>query len=197
MFNQREEPKTVKLIDSDVIDNLVRTLLFDSTDGDDKILNNRLLELHKYLLGVSKSKNKSQEVGILWDIISNNYVLLIGSENSIDMYSDDKARYLLNNTICCSLVFLHNHPKCSSFSYKDFDTFCSTSNILAMTAVCNDGRIHIMKKLIPYQFNGGSILFEYNKKHDETDKGMPYIFKNHSKLGLLYRCSVTRVQKGK
>lgn len=183
-FKQRKTSRSVTLITNNIIDNIPKTRMFDS----DTDKNNRLYELHKYLLRYSMRKNKSCEVGILWNIISDKFIVIKGTENGISLRSNNQANGWLEYSYKNSLVFLHNHPRNSIFSFVDLQSFCDYETIVAMTAVCNDGRIHMMRK--ETNFNPGIINLVYSDALNHSKSGINEIIRNASRLGLLYRCSV-------
>lgn len=184
-FKQRRTSRNVTIITDDIINRISKTRMFDM-DADK---NNRLYELHRYLLRYSMSKNESCEVGILWNIISDEYIVIKGTENGISLRGDSKANNWLEYSYKNSLVFLHNHPRNSIFSFMDLQSFCDYETIVAMTAVCNDGRIHMMRK--ETDFNSGAVNLMYSNALNHSKSGINEIIKNASKLGLLYRCSVS------
>ena len=173
------------MIDERTIEKISKTKLFN-----DNKLNDKLFKLHKELLRIAKNKNDSNEVGILWNIMTDEYVIERGNDTGINMRNNTKMMRMLDESYCNSLVFIHNHPRNSCFSFVDLKSFCDYDALIAMTAVCNDGRIHIMRK--EADFNPNTISVEYNEYVKRNMSGISNIIKNASKLGLLYRCSVTR-----
>ena len=184
-FNQRRVSRNVTLIDEGTIEKIAKTRVFDKDE-----LNNKLYQFHKKLLFTAKNKNKSNEVGILWNILTDEYVIVMGTENGINICSSQRMASMLNTGYSNSLVFMHNHPRNSGFSYIDLNSFCEYNAIVVMTAVCNDGRIHAMRKEIG--FNPDIVSLEYNKYVQKNMSGMSNIIKNAPKLRLFYKCSVAR-----
>ena len=183
-FNQRLSRRNVTPITDETINRLVKTHLFESN----RKLNSKLYSLHQYLLRYAMYKNKSCEVGILWNYLDDEYIIIKGTENGINVH--DKAVHMLHNGIANSLVFMHHHPKNSIFSYRDLHSFCSEDSIIAMTAVCNDGRIHTLRK--EWGFNSDAVEIAYDNALDQKKSGIKEILKNAKKLKLMYRCSVPR-----
>ncbi len=185
-FKQRLSRRNITPITDEVIKRLAKTRLFES----DNILNTKLYELHQTLLTYAKNKNNSCEAGILWAFKGNEYVIIKGAENGIDLYGNERAKVLLNTSNDYSLVFMHNHPKNSNFSYKDLHSFCNNYPILAMTAVCNDGRIHLLRK--EGGFQPTIVKMAYNDAFDSGKNGIREVLNHAAQLKLMYRCSIPR-----
>lgn len=185
-FNQRPSRRNVTPITDELINRLPKTKLFDSN----VFLNNELYKLHQKLLAYSKNKNNCCEVGILWNYTINKYVIVKGTENGINLHENYSANLLLRDSYYNSLIFIHNHPKNSIFSFRDLHSFCNEDCIVAMTAVCNDGRIHILRK--EEGFNSNAVEIAYNNAFEKGRSGIREVLNNASKLRLMYRCSVPR-----
>lgn len=184
-FSQRKASRNVTLITDAVIDRITKTEIFE-----DNVLDNKLYNLHRKLLWYAKENNGSREVGILWNYITDDYTIAVGTDSSINMNESPKMIEMMLKSYNNSLIFMHNHPKNSTFSYRDLMSFCDYAPILAMTAVCNDGRIHVMKK--ESNFDARNIKIEYNKYVRSGNRGVPEVIRNASRLGIIYRCSVPR-----
>ena len=60
---------------------------------------------------------------------------------------DDKDIYaLVNSRHIMNVVVMHNHPRNTPFSSQDINTFADYETIYMMTAICNDGKIHMLRK---------------------------------------------------
>lgn len=175
-----QKRKRKMLITPDIIDKVPCTKIFGMNSEE-----NRYIQcLHKELLQVSMRKNKSNEVGFLVDVTTWNKIVLFGNEHGIimDMYPD--AKTLLENAPNRHLIFLHNHPNNSCFSGKDLSSFCRHNSLALITAIQNDGNIHVLAKNINFYPN--ATLFEYNKGV-ERQKGVENVLQQTQRLGILYK----------
>lgn len=94
-----------------------------SVDEFDEEENEKIQQLHKQLLALAKTKNKSNEVGFLINLVNWSYIVIYGTENGISLASQEEAKELICTAPQKSLVFLHNHPKKFYFFGKRFRVF--------------------------------------------------------------------------
>lgn len=183
-------PDTITLITDEVIKSITKVRLFEGREQANQA-NERLYEINKQLLRTAKNKNRSFEVGGLWNLMDDSVYWVRGKKNGIAFESNNIAYNLIRNGPCRSLVAIHNHPRNGMFSTTDIRTFAYRDSIYAMLAICNDGTIYTMYKL--ENFNRESFLYYYNS----LDTGGTYsriktMAKNAGKLNIVYRCSVRR-----
>lgn len=174
-----------QLITQSVIDSIPCTKLFDFTPE----MNEYVQLLHKELLTYAMKRNSSNEVGFLVDLTTWQVLRLVGDEMGISLAGFPAARHWLKEAFPGSLMFMHNHPNNSCFSYMDLNSFCSNYSLRLMTAIGNNGNIHVLAK--GPGFCDTAVLFEYNK-HAGGNKGMQYVLSHCTALGLRYkfgRCS--------
>lgn len=183
-FHQRKSRRTPTPITNETISRIAVASLFDN----DTSKNERLYELHQILLTYAMQKNRHREVGLLWNLLNDSYILIKGSENGISLRENREASLLLNTPYDNSLVFLHNHPKNSIFSFMDLHSFCSYPSLAAITAICNDGRIHLLRKEI--NFNPDTVRIAYNEFLQKGQNGIKGVLQKGTLLGLYYKCSV-------
>lgn len=148
--------------------------------------------MHQKLLRDSKEKNKSCEVGYFWNLCNIDEVYKIqGNVNGIRLSDDIKLYRFMKYAPQCSIVIMHNHPRNGLFSGADLISFSNFKSIYAMTAVCNDGTIYMMKKT--EKFSPFLLLKYYNESiGNGMYSGMKNVAKNANKIGIVYRCSVKR-----
>ena len=190
--------KNITIITDDIIEAIAKIEAFDSPQ-----INDDLYVLHKKLLSISKNKNKSQEVGIFWNLANpNEYYTILGSMNGINMNDKNEVKQLVTYGSICSIAVLHNHPRNGLFSSKDIHSFADYDSIYLMTAVCNDGTIYMMRKeqnfnplLLVEYYNYG--VTKYITENNTTNtkpyySGIKYVAKHAKKIGITYKCSVKR-----
>lgn len=120
-----------------------------------KSLNNLIRTMHIRLLqeaSLRKDGHKYDEVGILMELVEPyNCIKVYGEVNpgtgisSIDPKSSDFVNYIGKHTKN-QLLFMHNHPNNSCFSYGDLYNFIVTDEIFTITAVGNSHGVHSMWK---------------------------------------------------
>lgn len=65
-----------------------------------------------------------------------------------------------------SLIFIHNHPKNSTFSEVDLKSFLVADSLLMITVVCNSGRVYSLTK--GHGFDVFKAISYYNYIYDKT-----------------------------
>ena len=66
-----------------------------SVDEFDEEENEKLQQLHKQLLSLAKTKNESNEVGFLINLMDWSYIVIYGTENGISLGSQEEAKELI------------------------------------------------------------------------------------------------------
>ena len=175
------QKRTTKLmITQDTIDRVPCIRLFEFTTEEEKFIQH----LHKEVLIYAMNKNESNEVGILVDMRTWESILIKGNRNSIDMGNSERARELLKTAPNRSLIFLHNHPNNTIFSSNDLRSFCANESLFMMTAICNNGNIHVLAK--GFNFSPAAVMLAHNKGVSEN-KGIQNMIKQSRHLGVLYK----------
>lgn len=86
-------------------------------------------------------------MGYFWNLCDIDAVYKIkGSQNGIILADNPEVYRFIRNVPVCSVVVIHNHPRNGLFSAADLMSFSDFNSIYAMTAICNDGTIYMMKK---------------------------------------------------
>lgn len=154
--------------------------IFDNGGKKDKLIQ----DIHKGILKFSMSRNNNGEVGVLLSLLDFKVKYkMSGDKTFIDSSSDTKYTNLVINSRNLSLMFLHNHPNNSGFSYADLKTFIMTPSIGVISVVCNNGCVHVLEKLENVDYAG--VLYYYNK-HYSRNQGVSYILDNAKRFKLWY-----------
>jgi hypothetical protein len=114
-------------------------------------------ELAEYLLQTAKNRNDSNEIAITCDIaktdITQGTVRILeqvgvcyGSQNETDLWSDSNTASIISRAKDITIVNLHNHPSCSTFSINDISIFLRETALKMMVIVGNDGELYYMSK---------------------------------------------------
>lgn len=188
-FEKLQRRKTIYPITIESINRVPCSRILDNGGKVDK----KIQEFHKKLLKIAKDKNNSKEMGMLINIETWEYVILKGTENRVSIFQSPKSRDFYDCAGTASLMFIHNHPDNSHFSYKDFESFVNDDKLVLATAICNNGNIHFMQKVYPFYKEG--ILYLYNQFYFKEKGKNTSVIKTlqHSReYGLIYgfrRCS--------
>lgn len=95
----------------------------------------KLQAAHKELLRSVSEYDVGTEVGVVCDLGMVPIQKVVGIDGHIDIPSCKKEH-----------IVIHNHPSCEIFSESDLLSFLSRSELNAMTAVGNDGRVYFIRK---------------------------------------------------
>ena len=185
---KRGKDSAITIIQPEVIQKIAKIKLFNQREMDAA-----LYKLHQDLLTISMKKNKSCEVGFFWNLMEPDTVYkLRGDETCISLSSNKEIRNWIKTAPVNSIVVMHNHPRNGLFSGADLKSFATYNSIYAMTAVCNDGTIYMMKKT--EKFDPFALMMYYSNGITEGKEysGIKYVAKNAHKIGIEYRCSVRR-----
>ena len=117
-----------------------------------KPISNHLSDSEQYMIQTfsqavlmhSMYDNNSNEVGLVYNVLNNKWEWFFGSINSVK--TNKNYSKTLNSELEHSLIFIHNHPSNSGFSFKDFKNFFDSNTYYMMIAVQNNGSLHILKK---------------------------------------------------
>ena len=179
-----------------------------------KVLNELIRDTHMQLLqkaALRTDGHRYDEIGILMELVEPyGYETITGQVNpvtgvsSVDPMDERFVKYLAlhsNN----QLLFMHNHPNNSNFSYGDLYNFIITDEIKVITAIGNLHGIYSMWKEAEFDKNRAfqymnSLLKSKNHmssdiakiKHDVATE----LIKNASKINIGYRYTESRNWKG-
>jgi hypothetical protein len=164
IFSQQSRKKK-----QNITDETIQKMRVVEIKGFDREELEKINRLQKEVLCESEKNNKSNEVGILLNLLDWTYVVVYGNETGISLRQNDKAKRLLLMAPGHSLIFLHNHPKNSGFSERDIETFLTADTILMMSVACNNGRQYFLKK--EADFDKNFALQFYEKIFEDTENG--------------------------
>lgn len=77
-------------------------------------------------------------------------IVFYGNYYKIKVSEDSRYINAVANAKGRNLIFMHNHPSGSSFSYEDIHTFVNEKAIQIITAIGNNGRIYVISKGLFY-----------------------------------------------
>lgn len=115
-------------------------------------------ELAEYLLKTAKEENNSNEISLTLDLNDNHNIedgiltilnktgVCYGTKHDTDLFSDALSMHLIRAAKDVTIVNLHNHPSCSSFSTTDLSFFLRESSIKMMVVVGNSGELYYLSK---------------------------------------------------
>ena len=131
-------PNNITLVTEESINNL-KYHNFDTKGTEySKLYNTQMLEISKKLLSFAKDKANSTEVISLIRNDNFKYTLFTNySYNSIILPDNVINRLKLTKN---QFTLIHNHPKNSGLSLRDFILFLSYRNIQSIMAIANNGR---------------------------------------------------------
>lgn len=178
----------------------------------DNSLNNLIRITHMKLLEASMlrhDEHRYDEVGILMELVEpyqyEVYFGKVDEKTGISSIKSNDSRFLayIAKHSKEQLMFMHNHPNNSCFSYGDLCNFILTDEIKIITAVGNSHGVHSMCK--DKNFNKNETIkylkiatSKINLKDNTEDIGKKRdrivldIIKNISKLGIKYRYSESK-----
>ena len=185
---KRGKKDTITIIEPDVVQKIAKIKLFQQAEMD-----SLLHKLHQDLLIMSMRKNRSREVGFFWNLNELDKVYrLSGDETCISLASNVEIRNWIKTAPMNSILVMHNHPRNGLFSGADLKSFATYNSIYAMTAVCNDGTIYMMKKTEKFDPFALMMYYSIGIAKGKEYSGIKYVAKNAHKIGIVYRCSVRR-----
>lgn len=119
------------------------------TDEEMELLANK----HRELLQIAKDKNNSDEVVGVFSTSFDKPTYILGSENFVYVSGNSDARVKMLKAKYQSMIWIHNHPKGSSFSYDDIGSFLQPQ-IKTFTIVTNKGKLYCLNKKNDFDFDG-------------------------------------------
>jgi hypothetical protein len=161
-----------------------------------------LWELAKEVLLISKEDNDSEEVAITYSLDNLNetgedrelvYGVSLGDEHSVDPEEDTTSYHILNGSLQCVVVILHNHPSLSKISLQDISFLLMYRSMKMIVAVTNYGSVYYLVKTHNYDAEKAKELYkEAYGLYTEADnlkgyqEATDYFLNNCYKAGLLH-----------
>ena len=145
---------------------------------------------HRELLTIAKEQNDSNEVALLFSLVSGEQTVTFGSESAVNIFANPASSALMRRI--SGLFLAHNHPSTQNFSYSDLGVFLMNDNIQGMSVVTNLGAVHMIVKTAKYDFVAvyetlKQIRQQYGAIDGETDAAIVREFlKGAGKLGIEY-----------
>lgn len=126
-----------------------------------------LYELAKYVLQLSKDKNDSNEVAVVYSLDFDNLVknnmeymgVSFGTEHEVDPAGSTASYHIINSTLECVVICMHNHPNLSKFSLDDIKFFLRNHNVKLIVVITNLGNISYLVKAGNYNYNSAVKIF--------------------------------------
>ncbi len=164
-FSQLQHRSTKYVISDSDIENVKRKKLeeYDNEECDE------IWRLHKELLTDAMKNNDSNEVGYLINLVDWECIVVYGTDNGISLRSNPDAQELFVEAPKNSLLFFHNHPKNTTLSEQDLNTFLSSDSIKTVSAITNNGRQYFLTKTEGYDKDVA--LNEYDRIFTEKGEG--------------------------
>lgn len=115
-------------------------------------------ELAEYLLKTAKNNNDSNELSITLDLSEKHNIedgilsilqktgICYGTKYDTDIFADPLSMHLIRAAKGITVINMHNHPSCSSFSTTDLSFFLRESTIKMMVVVGNSGELYYLSK---------------------------------------------------
>lgn len=162
---------------------------------------NTLQELARNVLRISKDKNNSNEVAIMYAMDSvkriqkgEEYIgVALGSEHGVDPISNTTAYHLVSSAEDCIVIVLHNHPSLSNFSLSDVQFLLRYERVKMMVVITNLGSISYLVKGSRYAYDKAVELFNesVNSNNEAKDlkdlqKAADHFLKNCYTVGIDY-----------
>lgn len=169
-------------------------------------------ELGEYLMHIAKEKNNSDEVLATYDLANNISIekgmgniiaktgICCGSQYTIDPYADPKTADILIHAKAVTVVSLHNHPSCSSFSMEDIYAFTKETPVRLMVVISNSGELYYMSKSEDYDYISArkymlkaltetipNVNSEYVCSAEESRKVADAFLCDSRKVGIIYQ----------
>lgn len=133
---------------------------------------------HQRLLRLAKTENDSNEVSIILCQARGRNAVVFGDEVSVNAGGSPEAMGIFRVAGKGEIMYLHNHPTTSNFSFTDIATFLRESQIGVLSVVTNQGTVYVLCKSQQYSFKRAVSLFntialQYKNKtltHEEAVK---------------------------
>lgn len=140
--------------------------------SDEKLL--KLQERHRELLIEARDKNNSNEVVSMFSTDFGEVITTYGNESYVSVNKNPDARAFMMKAKENSVIWIHNHPRGSTFSYEDIAAFMQPQ-IKTFSVVTNQGKIYCLNKTNAFSLKE---LYDRIKVLRETHKGS----KNYQEL---------------
>jgi len=105
----------------------------------------KLQAKHIELLTLAKNNNNSDEVVNMFSTEFDETITTYGNEKSVAVSKNPDARAFMMKAKENSVIWTHNHPKGSTFSYDDIGSFMQPQ-IRTFSVVTNQGKIYCLNK---------------------------------------------------
>lgn len=139
---------------------------------------------------MAKNNNDSNEVVNMFSVDFGKTITTYGSEGSVITSKNPDARAFMLNAKENSVIWIHNHPKGSTFSYDDIGSFMYPQ-IKTFSVVTNQGKIYCLNKT--NDFSGKELYAkmkeirgQYNNEPDYQSKVVNEILKVIEQYGVEY-----------
>ena len=111
---------------------------------------NKIQEMHKEILRISREQNMSNEVAMIIGSGGKVSAPVLGEKNNVNVTGDPEIYHALRSSDFRSITLAHNHPGLSYFSYEDIGIFVQYPSIQTMTVVSNQGKVWYISKKEKY-----------------------------------------------
>lgn len=120
-----------------------------------------LQNLAKRVLKLSKEKNNSNEVAIIYSLEHEKLMqegrpylgISFGTKHGVNPLENPISFQLLHTATSCVMICIHNHPSLSKISLDDVSFFLKQEQLKMLIAVTNLGSISYIVKSDKYNFN--------------------------------------------
>ena len=146
----------------------------------------RIAEVQKELLKEAMTKNESNEVGFLINLVDWSWIIIRGSERGISIKANPEARETLITAPAKSLIFIHNHPRNSVFSERDLNSFLTSDAIMLVTVVCNNGRTYYLEKNNEFDPNKALKYYDELFEDESIEHTVKEFLRTCRKVGLSF-----------
>ena len=173
-------------VTQDVIDHLPQVkVLLREKDGNIYDLSSVLQVCHQMLLQRVLNDNITGELAFLLDLYSGSYEAILGSGWHVYLAHNPNALPMIEESPPFTLAFLHNHPDGSPFSFRDIQTFLVYDSLCVLTAIGNNGCVHVLIKQPDKTIDPGVVMWEY-EQYRQSGLTMQKFLNECEKLGLEY-----------
>lgn len=119
--------------------------------GIDAQANEDIRECAMDILRAAKESNSSNEMMLFYNMVSREKSeIYSGTEYNVPMPQNDK---ILKRSYNGEVILIHNHPSGRTLSYADLGILVKSSEIGAIMAVTNAGRIRLLQKTKDFSYN--------------------------------------------
>lgn len=168
-----------------ITDRAIESIPKVSIDGFSDEMNEFVKNQHQELLRYAKNNNGSNEVAFVFRKGLEDKTVYIGSEDNTffgsDLYTKGQDVFVM-----------HNHPRNSSFSKSDVQTFIGSDNIKYVSIVKNNGNVEVLTKTSAFRGREAYIdfmrikkIYAPNETAEEYEVAMGKILKKLEKKGYI------------